>query len=411
MGLLLRNWHIKLAATAIATVLYTGIVFSGSFREESLPAIEVQALHQPANTHLVDGGLTSVDVRFRAPVNLLPRVSRASFQAFVDLSTYDLDRAGEPQRLAVEVTGDDGIQVLDWTPRQLTVTLDHLGTRRIPVVVDPGELPDGFEVGTPRVDPVSVEARGPRSQLAEVLHAVARVRVDPSGIDVRRQVTLVAVDADGDPVNSIDLTPDLATVDIAVRATETNKTVPVVWQTQGNPAPGFVVDVVSAEPAVVTVRGDPRVLAALESVETAPVSIEGVSATATFPAQLLLPDGVTLVDDQDPVIEVQVSVAEGSRTVTVGIVCSGAPDGGRCEPQVDRISVTIAGPVPALNDITAAELTPSVSVAGLQPGRHRVEPTLSLPEGITLVAISPTDIEVLVVAPAASGTPVPTAAP
>ena len=36
MGFLLRNWHLKLSAVLLATVLYTGLVFSGSFSESSV---------------------------------------------------------------------------------------------------------------------------------------------------------------------------------------------------------------------------------------------------------------------------------------------------------------------------------------------------------------------------------------
>ena len=36
MGFLLRNWHLKLSAVLLATVLYTGIVFSGAFDEATI---------------------------------------------------------------------------------------------------------------------------------------------------------------------------------------------------------------------------------------------------------------------------------------------------------------------------------------------------------------------------------------
>ena len=46
MGSLLRNWHLKLAALRLATILYTGFVFSGSFTDRlSGPA---DRGHQPA---------------------------------------------------------------------------------------------------------------------------------------------------------------------------------------------------------------------------------------------------------------------------------------------------------------------------------------------------------------------------
>ncbi|MDQ3880389.1 MAG: hypothetical protein M3295_04880, partial [Chloroflexota bacterium] len=118
LGFLFRNWHIKLSAVALATVLYTGIVFSGSFSEDTLPGVDVQPVRKPDNTYLFSDGALAVDVDYRVARTQATRIGRESFQAFVDLSTYDLTRPGEPQRLPVEVTADAGIQVLDWEPRQ-----------------------------------------------------------------------------------------------------------------------------------------------------------------------------------------------------------------------------------------------------------------------------------------------------
>ena len=173
MRFIFRNWHIKLSAMALATILYTGIVFSGSFSEDTLPGVDVEPVRKPDNTYLFTDATLAVDVDYRVSVTDLPRVGRESFQAIVDLSTYDLDRAGEPQRLAVEVAADTGIEILDWEPRQVTVRLDAIDMRQVPVVVDLGDVPDGFAVGEPSVEPGRVEIRGPATRLAEVGSAVA----------------------------------------------------------------------------------------------------------------------------------------------------------------------------------------------------------------------------------------------
>ncbi|MDQ3880022.1 MAG: CdaR family protein, partial [Chloroflexota bacterium] len=306
--------------------------------------------------------------------------------------------------------------VLDWEPRQVTVRLDELAVREVPVVVDAGDVPEGFELGTPSVEPTRVQARGPRTRLAEVVQAVARVRIDSSGVDVRQQVTPVAVDANGDDVDPIDLDPELVTVDMAVRATETTRTVAVAYSIVGSPAPGYVLDGVSAEPAVVTVRGDPRTLRDIRNIATDPIDIGGITAATEFTTGLAPPAGVTVVDETPITVVVEVRAADGTRTLSVGIICSGAPDGGTCEPAVETVAVTLAGPLAALNDLTAEQATPTVSVAGLPPGVHAVEPSFSLPAGIEVVSVTPTTVDVRVSAaptpgPTSASTPVASAAP
>ena len=418
IGLLFRNWHIKLAAVAIATIFYTGIVFSGSIREETWTgSIPIQPVDQPQGWYLLEPeSLYVVSVDYRVPVQMLGRLSSESFQAVVDLREYDLGRAGEPQRLSVTVTADDGVQVLDWSPRAVTITLDEVAARPVQVVVDHGAVPDGYAVGTPRVDVRQVQVQGPRSVLNEVVQAVARVRIDPTGVDVSQQVALVAVNADGDEVERVELSPAVATVEIEVRATETNKTVPVAWQIVGNPATGYVLQGVTADPAVVTVRGTSDALAELQTVATAPISIEGLTASRTFTAELQLPDGARLVADVDVALTAEVVAAQGSRTLLVGVVCRGAAAGTRCEPQTSQVAATISGPLPVLNQLSAAEVTPAASAVGLSAGRHTVELSYSLPDGIELVASSPAEVEVVITppvspAPGASATPSPTTAP
>lgn len=410
MGFVLRNWPIKLAAVAIATILYTGIVFSGSFREETWNGpVDVETVGKPDNTYLfTDEPLAVEEVRYRVPATIVQRVTRESFQAVVDLADYDIARAGEPQRLSVSVTAADGIQVLDWAPRQVTVRLDQLSVRELDVVVDAGEVPPGFELGTAEVEPQTVEAHGPRTRLAEVVHAVAQVRIDDSGLDVRQQVRLVAVDANGEVVDPIDLNPALVTVDIPVRATETNKTVPVDWDVQGAVASGFVLEAVSAQPAVVTVRGDPRVLAELESIATQVISIEGLTSSAILPAVFVLPEGVTLLEETEVSLAVTVAPEQSSRVYTVTVLCQGEPEGGRCEPTTDQLTVTLAGPLLELNALDAAEVTPSVSVSGLGPGTHSVTPSFALPETIEVLGVSPAQVQVVV---SAAPTPTPTPSP
>jgi hypothetical protein len=51
-----------------------------------------------------------------------------------------------------------------------------------------------------------------------------------------------------------------------------------------------------------------------------------------------------------------------------------------------------------------ADLTALLPVAGLGPGDHLVQPSIALPEGVTLLSVSPISVTVTIVPPA---TPAP----
>ena len=411
MGVLLRNWHLKLGAVALATVLYTGLVFSGSF-SDATRQVPVQVTGQPEGVFVLTQPVATVNVSYRVSNETAQTVSDRSFVATVDLSEYDMDRAPEPQVLPVRVEAlADGLQVGTVDPATVTVALDRVEVRSIPVVVEYEPVPEGLEVDEPVVDVDDVEARGPASLLERVDHAVARVLIDASGIDVERDVTLEPVDFDGQPVESVDLSPGTVSVQIDVRTLETNRTVPVRPQVEGTPAAGFALESLSVDPSTVTLRGLPDVLADVEQVLTEPLSIADASEDQTFTAALVLPDGVRLSDAAaEPSVNVTATIAPSvsSRSFVVGVVCADAGTNA-CLPSLDQITVTLGGPADQLASLDAADVTGILDVGGLAAGQHTVDVALpALPDGVDLIGITPSTVTVTIVPPA---TPTPTPAP
>ncbi len=141
MRFLLRNWHLKLSAVLLATVLYTGIVFSGAFDEATIQ-VRIEQVNQPANSYVLTGDLGYVHVRYQTTQELLGNVvAEAAFVARVDLSSYDMDDAPAPQvtlrpdRLLVVVTKYDLLdskvlanRIVPQLEAQAEPALDHDGS-------------------------------------------------------------------------------------------------------------------------------------------------------------------------------------------------------------------------------------------------------------------------------------------
>jgi YbbR domain-containing protein len=404
---LFRNWHLKLGALALATVLYTGFVYSGSFSEQTFSGVPVEAINQPTAAYPLTQNLGTVDVRYRLAADAASRVTVESFAVTVDLAEYDMELAPEPQALPIRVRSlTDGVEILDHTPTTVAVALDRLGQREVPVVVERGDVPEGLSIGTPRVSARNVVATGPESQLGRVERAVARVQIFDSGIDVQRQVDLVPVDVDGAQVDSVELEPATVTVEIDVRAVETSKTVPVRPLTSGSLADGFEIVSTTVEPSLVTVFGLPDVLAAVDEIVTAPISIAGLAQTTEFEAELTLPEAIRLSPGTDPVvISIEVQAAVASRTLLVGVVCQGAAEGFACLPQQDQVAVLLSGPAAQLASLVAGDLGVFVDAGGLQPGTHQLSPSVTLPDNMELVSVSPSPITVSIQAPTTPSPP------
>jgi YbbR domain-containing protein len=411
MRWLTRDWHLKLGAVALATVLYTGFVYSGTFTERTFPGVPIRDIGQPSGTFLTPQQLGTVDIRYRATATV--SATAETFDVTVDLSDYDMNRSGEPQALPVVVTSlNEDVTVLGFNPTTVSVTIDPREERRIPVEVEIGQAPEGLIIGRPRLSVQNVTAIGPASVLDQIDHARVVVRIDQSGVAVSNQFQLEAVDVRGaviGPTQGVSLTPETVTVQIDVTPAETTKVVAVRPAVTGTPGVGFAIAAVTVDPPTVTLRGTPEALAPIAEVATQAISIDGLTAEGAYEPELVVPSGVRLGATAPSTVTVTVSVevTDASRTFLVGAACANAPQGAACLPQTDQLAVTLSGPGAALDGLSASALTLILDVAGLGAGTHQVTPAVpALPAGVELVGISPGTVTV-VIEPAATPTPAP----
>jgi YbbR domain-containing protein len=417
VNILLRNWHLKLSAVLLAMVLYTGLVFSGSFSDAELQ-VPIEPVNASRDTFVLTGDLGLVQVRYRTTNDVVSTVPADAFRATVDLSEYDLDLAPEPQQLEVDVTTDvEGLQVLAWEPRTIRVEMDRIEVRTVPVEVDTGDIPAGLEIGEPEVSDSEAQVRGPASVIEQVDRLVASIAIAASGIDFNEPVSLVAVDIRGQPIEAgpLEIDPETVSVQVDVEELETSKTVPVDPQISGTPAAGFALDAISVEPTTVVLIGTSDALAGVTQVQTEPLSVNDAGSDQTFDAALVLPPGTRVdgaAEDEASSVAVTATIVPSvsSRTFVLGVVCQGA-GANACLAGLEQVSVTVSGPGGALAGLTAGQLTPILDVAGLAPGQHTVPLAIAgPPEGVELLSISPGSVPVTIVAPV-TPTPAPTPVP
>jgi YbbR domain-containing protein len=388
MSWLLRNWHLKLGALLLSTILYAGLVFSGSFVEETFPGVAISTINQPPNTYLLTQQLGTVDITYRVTSESADRVTSETFAATVDLAAFDMRLAGEPQSLPIAVRSlNDAVEVISWEPTDVAVALDRLAAKSIPVEVDRGTVPPGLEIGDALVTPTTVQAQGPESRLRLVTRAVAQVRIDPSGIDVSQQVDLVPVNIDGQRVEQVELTPNAVQVEIEVNPVETSKTVPVTATVTGRTATGFSLRSVAVDPPAITLFGTPDVLAAIVAVATEPIDLQNASSNAELQTTVVMPPDTHLAPEASDAVTVTLTVqAEtGTRTILVGVACANVGPGLTCLPGTQQIALLLTGNVAALNAVNPADVIPLLDMTGLPAGTYQIVPDVTLPAGVSLV--------------------------
>lgn len=417
-GAIVHNWPLKLAAIAVATLLYAGLVASQDQSTYNGPK-PITVINQPANTVITNPLRDVEQIQYIAPADL-GRLRAEDFLATVDLAGVPAN--GTPTSVRVNVTPIDArVTILSVRPPSIPVVLDEKVTKQVTVNVAQSTPPDGLQVGETVVTPSEVEVSGPSSAVNRVVEARVSVTIDASGVNIDRDVTPEAVDDSGQIVAGVELDPATVHVEIPVYQNLENKTVPVNPIVNGTPGAGFRVDRVSVDPLVVSVEGDQDQLVTLVSADTAPVSVSGATSDVTSQVAFDLPTGVSVIGGPGTArVTVHIVAVTETRNFTAGLRLDGRHPELQYEVSERIVLLTLFGSTADLDRLESSALVISLNVADLGPGSTEVPVVPELPSSVSVAAISPETVTVTVserptptptLAPTAAPTEAPTEAP
>jgi YbbR domain-containing protein len=394
---ILHNWPLKLAAIALASLLYGGLVLSQTTQPFTDP-VPIRIPNPPANVIVLSNLGSVTRISYVAPPDLGLRVDSSTFEASIDLA--DVEPTGEAVSVDVTVEAtDDRIQVLDFQPRVISVTLDRLGSLEVPIEAVLQPLPSGLDAGDPILEQDTAVVSGPASVVSTIVKVEAEVPVDATGVDINELIPLIPINAQGQRLGEaerLEVAPALVRVRVPVFTDRRTKSLPVTPVVTGTPAAGFDVASVTVDPPVVNIEGDANDLAGLEQLDTAPVIVTGASSELTVKVGLVLPPGVQAFGGGTVEVTVKLRPVNATRTYQAGLIVVGERPDRRYELSTDRVLVTIAGSVAELDRLGSQSLTLNVDVSGLDPGTHSVALSANLTTGLSLIDVSPNAIDVTV---------------
>lgn len=398
--ILVHNWPLKLAATGLAVLLYAGVLLSQN--TQSYPgAIPVEVVGRPPGTVLLSPIPPVTLVRYFAPPDVNPVTG--TFIASVNLSGVD-PRAGSSSVAVTVRSVDPRINVLGSEPAFVSIRLERLKSKTVPVRVSLGPLASGLDLGKTTFEPTTVTVSGPESAVAEVAAVRADVVIDPGGLDFDADVPLIPVDGIGNAVRPIEVSPATARVTIPVFTDRQSRSLPVTPVLTGTPAAGFEIAAVAVDPAVVTVEGDADQLAQLTQLDTLAVSVAGASSDVSATVALDAPTGVVPLGTDTVRVTVTFRPVTASRTFSAGLRLVGARPGLTYALSTDRILLTIGGSTGDLDRLSGATIVADLDVSALTSGTTSDVPvSVALPTGLTLVTSNPPSVTVEVGVPASGG--------
>ena len=272
----------------------------------------------------------------------------------------------------------------------LTVAGEHVVERSLRVPLEYRNIPEALEIVGNVPDSIEVRVRGSSAVLSRLQSGEIVAVLDLSNARAGSRLFHIRNEEVRSPFGV-----EVAQVSPATLALELEKSVrrriPVVPATEGEPAPGFVIGRVTADPATVEIVGpDSRVRQVAEAT-TEPVSVKD--------ARVRVRDGVT-VGVVDPSVrltqalraEVTVEIwpAPVERQITdVPVRYRNLTQGLRANISPRLVLVNVRGSKDALADVRGDSVQAFVDLAGLGSGQYNLRVQVDPSESFGVIAIDP----------------------
>lgn len=160
-----QRWREILLAFLMAVTLWYSV--SGSEKLESQIDVRVDYRGLPQGLVIRSGLINKVTVRVQAPGAMLRTLSARDFTFYMDLSRVRKGRNMLPINLA-DLPFHSGIDVLDATPSRITLDVDTLESKEVPLVAEISGLPPGDLAAEVSFMPPAITITGASELLAPI---------------------------------------------------------------------------------------------------------------------------------------------------------------------------------------------------------------------------------------------------
>jgi YbbR domain-containing protein len=368
--------------------------FSGAIRVEAVNVPEglaVAGITDPSG----GAGAAFVSLRIQAPEDTFANLSIDDFRAEVDLSAVRQNES-ENRVFARYVGDEDDVEIVEVSPGIVSVTLEPLTTKVVPVTeFVAGSPPQGYGLGEIEINPPTVEVSGASSLVQQVATAGADVNLTGLRATIRQQVELVARDERGAVIQGVEILPARADLLVGIVQQEVTLALTVVPTIRGTVAEGYNLTSIVVDPPAIAVTGPLDALQALPYISTEPLELSGIRGNTTRNVLIRLPAGLRAPRDS-VTVQLRVSVAQGEIALSVAPRLTGLGENLTATLQTAAVTVRLSGDQPTLAGIQAATISAVVDAVDLEAGVHVLPVTVTAPEGVTITSVVPPQVVVVI---------------
>lgn len=403
------NWGLKLASLIFAIIIWFLVTNIND------PVISVRYTNVPVtlkNTNLItdqgqvytilDSSDTISSVTIYAPRSIIDSLSQNNVVA-----TADVQDLSSLNTVTINVTTNkysDKIQKIVTSTDVVKLSVERKASKTLALTATTsGTLSDGYIIGDVTTEQNMIRINGPESVIQNIQSAEVDVDVTGFTSNIGTDADIILYDADGDPVDSSQVSMNIKSVRVNVSIYGT-KYVPLNYVVTGEPANGYILTgKIDSNPSEVLIAGRSSVISSVNeiTIKDDGLNVTGLSKNLNYTVDVskYLPSGVTFGDpDYHGTAAVVVhigSVSEETYDVsTKNVTISGKVDGFDInidDSEHDTVSLTLQGLKSELDAISAGSLEGTVDIdeilesnglTEMTEGTYTAQVEWNLPEGV-----------------------------
>ena len=328
--LVLHNGWLKVIAILISVVLWAGLISQDETitRDKTFQNVAVSvsgAETLKSNSMIVvsdlDELLNDVSITAAVPQKQYERAEASIYNVRLDLSR--IKGTGE-QEIKLQSTNSSTYgKVTSTNPSSVKVMVeDYIVRQRIPVSVSvEGDIPEGWYMSTPSVDPALIAVSGPSSIVTNISRARAYIRTEDIEWKEGQIVTsseIVLYNRTGEAIKSSlvsmtssSLTIDSVLIELNILPSKTFETENLI-QTTGEAASGYHIKQIRISPETVTVAAREEVLEQMTdlSLERNTINVMNLKETTPFQLKVQKPSDDAILSNDTITVTVEIEAEE-----------------------------------------------------------------------------------------------------
>lgn len=287
--LLKRNLGVKIFAVLGAVILWFFVMNEENpYLEKKISVpIEIEDAQKDCKLTL---SKEKASLKLRGKRSSFLAAPKSSFYVWVDASGL-----GEgAHKVDVESKLPPGLELVSLNPGEVTLSVERILKKTVPLsVVTTDSVAEGSVVARILPESSVVIVTGTRSAVEKVKKVIASVPLSDSRSSFTAEVPLTAVDEKNSPVEGVETAKSNMIIKVEITKGLSKKTVSIKPVFSSDLPSGYAFSGAKVTPETVTIEGSQEMLAKINEMPTAPISLNGMTKPFKRIVKLRYPSGVS----------------------------------------------------------------------------------------------------------------------